>query len=132
MLDRCLNEKSKCFDRYGGRGILVCDSWLSFTSFYEDMGEPTTPDHTIERKDNNGNYCKANCEWIHYSLQAANRRTTVHVDYDGEKLCAAEADRRLGFARGTISRRISKGWVEPTSPIQMSFSRFKREASPGT
>jgi len=74
MQQRCLNPKSKAYHRYGGRGITICDRWLDFTRFQEDM-EPTWKDGlSIERIDVNGNYEPSNCKWIPVGDQWKNKR----------------------------------------------------------
>ena len=56
---RCYQKSYQHFDRYGGRGITMCEEWQEdFLSFYKDMGEPPTPEHQLHRIDNNGNYTK--------------------------------------------------------------------------
>jgi hypothetical protein len=73
MKDRCLNPKNKDFASYGKRGITVCDRWLKFDNFLQDMG--IKPDGlTLERTNNRGNYEPGNCEWVSRKVQANNRR----------------------------------------------------------
>lgn len=75
MKQRCLNPKNPRYDSYGGRGITICKRWMnSFDNFYADMGPKPSPLHTIERKNNDGNYTPRNCIWGDKKQQANNRR----------------------------------------------------------
>jgi hypothetical protein len=74
MKTRCYYQKDSRYDRYGGRGIKVCDRWRdSFENFYEDMGSKPTPKHTLDRKNNDGDYEPSNCKWSTVRAQNANR-----------------------------------------------------------
>lgn len=73
IINRCNNPNATRYENYGGRGIKVCDKWLSFLGFYEDMGDQPEG-HSIERIDVDGGYSADNCIWIQNSKQAANKR----------------------------------------------------------
>src|SRR5690554_6984436 len=62
MKTRCSNPNYPMFHRYGGRGITVCDEWMSnFENFLRDMGESPSDEHSLERLDTDGNYDPSNC-----------------------------------------------------------------------
>jgi len=74
MKQRCLNPDNDRYADWGGRGIRVCKRWMKFENFLADMGRRPTIQHTLERKNNDGNYTSRNCRWATKSEQAFNRR----------------------------------------------------------
>jgi len=74
MRRRVVDPRRDSFRRYGGRGIKVCKRWQKFENFYADMGPAPTSRHSIDRKNNDGDYKPSNCRWATPRQQRHNRR----------------------------------------------------------
>lgn len=110
MKQRCSNPKSKDYRYYGGRGISVCDEWAEFEAFfYWAMQNGYKDGLTIERKDNDGNYCPSNCEWITAARQHRNTGKTKKYTLYGKEFTLAELCRIYGQPRSTVEDRLKKG-----------------------
>lgn len=105
MKSRCLNEHTKCFDRYGGRGITVCVEWMEYENFLRDMGRKPTRKHSLERVDNEKGYGPDNCRWATQAEQCFNRSNTVRVDVAGEIKALSRWARDIGVDTSTIKNR---------------------------
>lgn len=80
MKERCLNPNHPHFSNYGGRGLTICERWLSgFEFFLADMGKKPTLRHTLDRIDNDGNYEPSNCRWATRKQQNRNTRVSRPV-----------------------------------------------------
>lgn len=109
MRSRCLNPRNKRWRRYGGRGITICERWNSFEAFQADMGPRPSPDHTIEREDNDGPYSPENCRWATRREQSRNRACNRFVEIEGQTYRAIDLARITGRRLDTIMKRVARG-----------------------
>ena len=105
ILERCRSPSSPNYYNYGGRGIKVCERWLTFENFYFDMGDPP-PKMQIDRIDTNGDYTLKNCRWTTARQNANNRRNCRYLTLGDKTMTVTEWSRELGMTPQGIHRRI--------------------------
>jgi len=111
MRDRCFNSKNSRYASYGGRGIKVCDKWLKFENFLEDMGQPPSPKHSIDRINNDGDYEPSNCRWSNNTEQTRNQSSNIRIEYLGVIRNLSEWCEILGLNYSTTyNRLITLNW----------------------
>jgi hypothetical protein len=128
MKQRCTNPNNSDYERYGGRGIKICDRWLnSFEAFYVDMGPCPTRVASLDRyPDMNGNYEPGNCRWGTPTEQANNRRTNRFIEWGGQSMTLADACRKADRPMRTVWARLKAGWTVDdalTTPIREAKKR---------
>lgn len=122
MKARCENKKHIAYKNYGGRGITICDEWRnSFEAFYDwAMSHGYQENLTIDRIDNNGNYCPENCRWATTKEQASNKRNNHRITINGQTKTVSEWSKETGLSKDLIRYRVKAGWpveklfIEPT------------------
>lgn len=131
MKDRCYNKNSNSYNRYGNKGIVVCDEWINdFSNFKEWALKNGYDDNlTIERLDFNGNYESSNCTWITRPEQSNNRSSSIFVEYKGEKLNLKQWSDKLGIKYGTLNSRYKRGNTDPEVLFSPVYDKSKKTPS---
>jgi hypothetical protein len=112
MRGRCQDPIDPSYERYGGRGIKVCERWQTFENFLVDMGKRPSLQHTLDRRDNNGDYEPSNCRWATAREQQLNRRDSRYLTLGGERLHITDWAKRLGVSLPTLWSRNHMGWSD--------------------
>lgn len=116
MRTRCNNANGKSWKDYGGRGIRICPEWDEFSVFYCDMGSRPSPQHQIDRKNNDGHYCKENCKWSTRAEQMRNYRRNVLVSYRGEVIVLKDLSDRFNVSVGVAYHFARTGRIGKIIP----------------
>lgn len=123
MIKRCSRTDDAAYPQYGGRGITVCERWLTFENFLADMGE-RPPGTSIERTNNDGPYSPDNCCWATRAQQARNTARTIRITVDGETLCLTDWAARAKRKYSTLYAAHRRG-----EDLVAILKRSMREAS---
>lgn len=113
MKQRCLNPNIKSYSRYGGRGITVYPEWVDdFQNFYEYVSKLEhfgEKGYSLDRIDNDGDYCVGNVRWADQKTQGRNRRSNIIVEYEGEQMTLVEASELSGIEYHVLNIRYRTG-----------------------
>ena len=108
--DRCSNQSSKNYDRYGGRGITYCKEWNEYLPFHEwALSNGYKPGLTIDRIDNNGNYEPSNCRWVTAFVQSRNTSRNRLITIDGKTKILKDWGDAYGISPSAILQRVKRG-----------------------
>lgn len=129
MLTRCYNSSSKAFERYGGRGITICDEWKDDPKAFYDwsMSHGYSDELTLDRINNDGNYCPENCRWVTMKEQANNTCRCHYIKIDGETKSMREWCEITGVNYNTARDRIRQGWEPIKAVTTQSNPKFRRK-----
>lgn len=114
MKQRCYNPKCKSYKDYGGRGIVICDEWLSSPETFYNWSKNNgyTDNLTIDRIDNNKGYSPENCRWVSIKVQANNRRNNRVITYKGKSKTLSEWCEDLNLDYDVIEHRLCRNnWI---------------------
>ena len=125
MKRRCYNSNHPDYWHYGARGIRVCERWMVFSNFVEDMGD-APPGMSLDRINNDGNYEPGNCRWATRHEQIRNTRQNRLITMNGETMIASDWAALLGIERSIIFHRVRRGWPEKflLAPVGSKLSQL--------
>lgn len=125
MKNRCFNPNSRIWKHYGGRGITVCERWLKYANFIEDMGNRPTSKHTLDRINNDGNYELGNCRWATRDVQSRNTSRNILIKHNGKEQCLMDWSKELGINYFTLRtrRRLGTDLFAPITPYIENLRR---------
>lgn len=110
MLKRVRCQNSKGYETHGGRGITVCERWLTFINFLADMGERPGREFSIDRINNSKGYEPGNCKWSTAKEQVNNRRNNIRLTVDGTTKTLTQWAEHNNIKPATAYGRMRKGW----------------------
>ncbi len=118
MMDRCYNKNSISYKYYGGRGIKVSTKWKNFGNFIEDMGLRPSPNHSIDRINNDKGYSVDNCRWATHKEQANNKRVKPMMKKKPTTLFSIQITKddkqkfeEIAMYRGQTKAGVLRQWI---------------------
>lgn len=121
---RCYNDDHHSYDNYGHYGIGMSDEWRNdFMAFYNDMGPRPSKRHSVERRENDKDYCKENCYWAPPEVQANNKSNNVRIEYKGEIKTLAQWCKELNVPYKRVYYRMKRDGKSFEDAIKPPFHR---------
>lgn len=129
ILRRCFAKDDPVYPRYGGRGITMCDEWKNSFELFSEWAYANGYNETlsIDRIDNNGDYCPDNCRWVDDYAQANNKRNNILFTFEGQTKTLAQWCREFNVPYKRAFYRISNGWDFEDAMHMQKFARKKGE-----
>ena len=126
MKGRCYNPTDKKYYRYGARGITVCDEWLNNPKAFFDwaLSHGYKDGLSIDRIDNDGNYCPENCRWADDFTQANNKSNNTRYEHNGVTKTVREWATELGISYSAAKSRIARGTFDQFFGVQNAGVRL--------
>lgn len=124
MKSRCTNPNADNYSFYGGRGIMVCTEWRDDFIPFRDwaIANGYADNLTLDRIDNDGDYCPSNCRWETHLRQCNNTRRNHMLTFQGKTHTISEWARIIGMKPDTLERRINAwGW-----PVEQALTTSVR------
>ncbi|MDE7323104.1 MAG: hypothetical protein K2N73_10345 [Lachnospiraceae bacterium] len=129
MIDRCHNENNPAYQRYGARGITVCDEWRENVDSFIDWANKNgySDNLSLDRKDNDKGYSPDNCRWADDVTQANNKRNNIVLEYNGEKKTLSQWAELVDIPRYVLANRYYAGWSTERILIEPVHNTGKRK-----
>lgn len=112
MKRRCYDKNNKRYQFYGGKNVCVCKEWLKDYLCFRNWAllNGYSDKLTLDRIDNNGNYCPENCRWATAKQQANNQSRNHFITYKNITLTLSEWASKFGITYATMQHRIQRNW----------------------
>lgn len=113
IIQRCCNSRNRYeWEKYGGRGITVCEEWKNSFEAFESwaLSNGYSDSLSIDRVDVNGNYEPMNCRWATIYEQSNNKRTSRFIEFNGETKTVREFADKYGLNYSCLYARLRNGW----------------------
>ena len=126
MLSRCTNPNATGYANYGGRSIGICEEWENDFSTFEEWAQKSGYDEnlSLDRIDVDEGYCPLNCRFVTKIAQSHNRRNTIYVIFEGEKVRLAALAQKFNISYGTLYERIIYKNIAAEVAVKIPIGRW--------